>query len=60
MERIERTYPAPSFMTALLATYRRFVASLESGRAPHTGWGEDVAFSDDLEREMIRRELHAD
>jgi hypothetical protein len=61
MERVERTSIAPvtSFLNALASSFRHAVASLESGRAAHAGWGEDVAFSDELERELIRRELHA-
>jgi hypothetical protein len=61
MERVERhsAAPATSLLDALNATYRRIASVFAAGHAPHHGWGEDVAFSDELERELIRRELHA-
>jgi hypothetical protein len=47
----------PTLWDALVDLCRRVAASVDGHAAP-TEWTEDVAFSDELERELIRRELH--
>jgi hypothetical protein len=58
MERAERPSlaPAASFLAVLAAAYSRFVATFQTDHTPDPT--ADVAFSDDLERELIQRELH--
>jgi hypothetical protein len=62
MERAERPLvaPAASFLTAPAAWFTHLVTTLTSGHRPTYGADEDIAFSDSLERELIRRELHPD
>ncbi len=59
MEHIERPAHAPAvpFLTALVNQCARMVRSLTSSE-PKTPVIVDVAFSDNLERELIQRELH--
>ncbi len=58
MERIERTsVPAVPFLTVLGDQCARMIRSLLNAGAP-PAFGHDVAFSDNLERELIQRELH--
>jgi hypothetical protein len=60
MERVDgpKLVPATSFLTTMSTWYARLVENL---RTPleYDVWEREVAFSDDLERRMIERELHA-
>jgi hypothetical protein len=51
--------PVPSLWDALFDLCRRFTTALD-GHATSSDWTEDIAFSDELERELIRRELNRD
>jgi hypothetical protein len=60
MERAERPLvaPAPSVLAALAAWYARITTRFTPGHRPEYDVYADVAFSDEMERELIRRELH--
>jgi hypothetical protein len=59
MEHIERPAHAPAvpFLGALVNQCVKMIRSLTSDEHKHPMYA-DVAFSDNLERELIQRELH--
>lgn len=49
--------PAISFLAALTGTWSRLLQKIAEPDSS-TMYGQDVAWSDNLERELIERELH--
>jgi hypothetical protein len=58
MERAERSFPATSFRMTIEDSYRRLRQMFADGHKVIVPVDEEIAFTDEFERELIRRELH--